>query len=53
MTSFIKIASNSGRAEDPARSTSYQALATDKKSPKNYDTAKLVKKLALMSANSC
>jgi hypothetical protein len=53
MTSFVKIASNSGRAEDLARSTSYQALATDKNSPKNYDTTKLVKKLALTSANSC
>jgi hypothetical protein len=43
MTSFVKIGSNSGRAEDLARSTSYQALATDKNSPKNYDTTKLVK----------
>ncbi len=53
MTSFIKIASNSGQAEDLARSTSYQALATDKNLPKNYNTTKLVKKLALTSANSC
>jgi hypothetical protein len=53
MTSFGKIASNSGRAEDVVRSTSYQALATDKNSPKNYDTLKLVKKLAITSTNSC
>jgi hypothetical protein len=53
MTSFVKIASNSGQAEDPARSTSYQALAMDKKLPKNYDTTKLAKNLALTSANSC
>jgi hypothetical protein len=43
MTSFIKIASNSGQAEDLAHSTIYQALAMDKNSPKNYDTTKLVK----------
>jgi hypothetical protein len=53
MTSFVKIAINSRQAEDLARSTSYQALAMDKNSPKNYDTTKLVKKLVLMSANSC
>jgi hypothetical protein len=53
MTSFVKIASNSGQAEDLAHSTSYQALAMDKNLPKNYDTMKLVKKLALTSANSC
>jgi hypothetical protein len=53
MTSFVKITSNSGQAEDLARSTGYQALATDKNLPKNYDTAKFVKKLALVSANSC
>jgi hypothetical protein len=53
MTSFVKIASNSGQAEDLERSTSYQALAMDKNSPKNYDTTKLKKKLALTSANSC
>jgi hypothetical protein len=53
MRSFVKVASNSGQAEDLVRSTSYQALATDKKSPKNYDTTKLVKKFALTSANSC
>jgi hypothetical protein len=50
---LCKIASNSRRAEDLARSTCYQALATDKNLPKNYDTTKLVKKLALTSANSC
>ncbi len=49
MTSLVKIASDSGQAEDLAHSTSYQALATDKNSPKNFDTTKLVKKLALMS----
>jgi hypothetical protein len=52
MTSFVKIASNSGRAEDLARSTSYQALAMDRNLPKNYDTTKLVKKLVIMSVNS-
>jgi hypothetical protein len=53
MTSFVKNASNSGKAEDLTRSTSYQALAMDKNSPKNYDTKKLIKKLVLTSANSC
>jgi hypothetical protein len=43
MTSFVNITSNSGQAEDLARSTSYQALQTDKNAPKNYDTTKLEK----------
>jgi hypothetical protein len=43
MTSFVKIASNSRQAEDLACSTSYQALASDKNLPKNYNTMKLVK----------
>ncbi len=47
MTSVVKIASNSRQAEDLMRSTSYQALATDKNLPKNYDTTKLIKKLGL------
>jgi hypothetical protein len=47
MTSFVKNASNSGRAEDLARLTSYQALAMDKNLPKNYNTTKLVKSWCL------
>jgi hypothetical protein len=51
--SLVQIASNSSQDEVIMRSTCYQTLWTDKNLARNYSTKKLVKKLALMSANSC
>ena len=53
MNSTSLIASNSGQDEVITRSTHYQTLWTDKNLARNYSTTKLVKKLALTSANSC
>ena len=49
--SLVQIASNIGQAEVITRSTCYQTLWMNINSVRNYSTTKLVKKLALVSAN--
>ncbi len=52
-TSFVKIATDSKEAEDKSNFSSYLTLWTDKNSASKDATKKLVKKLSLMSVNSC